>query len=277
MSRFAVVGEPIAHSRSPRMHTAAYRALGLPHSYAARPASAAELPGVIADLRSGRLEGCNVTVPHKQRVLELVDRVAPSALSCGAANTLLRSSDGAIVAHNTDVPALADELRDLGACGAALVLGNGGAARAALAALARVGVGRIVVRARAFADASVRESQLSALRSAVPPGIDLRGEPFESGSGAELETGVVVQATSLGLLAPGELAARAVDWRSLPPSACAIDLVYGPQISAFVQAARESGCRATDGLGMLARQGALSFEAWLGVPAPLYTMWAAIL
>src|SRR5262245_683652 len=113
MSRFAVVGDPIAHSKSPRMHAAAYRALGMAHTYEAIRASADGLPGVVARLRAGELAGRNGPVPHKVAVLALADEVAPSARAVGAANTLVRDAAGRITAHNTDVPALADELRAL--------------------------------------------------------------------------------------------------------------------------------------------------------------------
>src|SRR5215472_14330173 len=113
MSRFAVLGDPIAHSKSPKMHAAAYRALGLAHVYEAIRATASDLPALVRALRDGAFDGFNVTVPHKQRILELVDRVDASASHVGAANTLVRAPGGEIVAHNTDVPALAHELRRL--------------------------------------------------------------------------------------------------------------------------------------------------------------------
>jgi shikimate 5-dehydrogenase len=109
--RFAVIGDPIAHSKSPAMHLAAFRALGLPHRYEARRVTAAELPGVVQELRDGRYDGLNVTVPHKEAVLALADE---RGADLRAANTLVRTPDGRVVAHNTDVPALVEELRDLG-------------------------------------------------------------------------------------------------------------------------------------------------------------------
>ncbi|MGH7437731.1 MAG: shikimate dehydrogenase, partial [Polyangiaceae bacterium] len=161
--RFAVVGDPVAHSKSPKMHAAAYLALGLPHTYEAVHATAAELPHVVTALREGRFDGLNLTVPHKERVLALVDAIDPGARSAGAANTVTRGDGGRLTAHNTDAPALAAELRALAGDGAAwargrgLVIGSGGAARAAVAAFARLGVGDIVVRARAFDDPARRE------------------------------------------------------------------------------------------------------------------------
>src|SRR2546427_323078 len=102
--RFAVIGDPVAHSRSPAMHQAAYHALGLEHVYQALRVPAGDLPRVVAELREGMYDGLNVTVPHKERVLALVDDLDPSARQIGAANALVRSAEGRIVAHNTDGP-----------------------------------------------------------------------------------------------------------------------------------------------------------------------------
>jgi shikimate dehydrogenase len=262
MKRFAVIGDPIAHSRSPRMHQAAYHVLGLPHTYAALRVTPTELRAVVADLREGRLDGCNVTLPHKVHVLEHVDRVAPSAAAFGAANTLVRDRHGAVVAHNTDIPALAAELADVDPRGTAIVLGSGGAARAAVAALCMHRVRRIVVRSRS--------------PIVLPPGILVQQEAMACGA-AERKASVIVQATSLGLdpaRPDAAIPAHAIDWAHVPASAFALDLVYSPSITPFLEAA--SGHRAANGLGMLARQGALAFELWLGVRAPLYTMWSAL-
>ena len=169
-------GDPVAHSKSPAMHAAAYRALGLPHTYEAMRATAEELPRVVAMLRDGpvrrhqRHRPAQAARPRARRR----DR-SEGARSAGAANTLVRTADGQVVAHNTDAPALAAELRALGgptrAWGdlRALVLGSGGAARAAIAALVRhLGVRDVVVRARAFAEDSKRAA-FAAARSRSRP------------------------------------------------------------------------------------------------------------
>lgn len=268
-SLFAVLGDPIAHSLSPRMHQAAYAALGLPHRYEARRTSLLELPAVMDELRRGQLAGCNLTLPLKQAVLPLVDRVDETARAFGAANTVVRARDGALVAHNTDIPALQHEIRALGfrAGSTAIVLGSGGAARAVIAAIARIGARRIVVRARAAAD------WLEPLRAAAGH-VELIAEPFAAGA-VEAESTLVVQATSLGMReSDGALAAAAVDWARLPLDAAALDLVYAPPQTEFLRAA--VGRQRANGLGMLVRQGARAFELWLGRRAPLYTMWSAI-
>ncbi len=264
------------------MHGAALRALGLPHTYEAVQVSADALPGIVARLRSGEFDGLNVTVPHKERVLSLVDALDESARVAGAANTLVRAADGRIVAHNTDAPALAAELARLAGPGAwpaegrALVLGSGGAARAAVAALgAHLGVRDIVVRARAFADPARRDMFVRTAPCPVNP------EPWEASAPGETRTIALVQATSAGMRGAdgGDTAASVVAWDALPRAAVAIDVVYTPRNTPWLEAARRRGLRCDDGLGMLARQGALALELWLAdmsVKAPLEAMRAAL-
>ena len=272
MKHFAVLGDPIGHSRSPAMHAAAYRALGMPHDYVALRADAGDLPALVQQLRDGLYDGFNVTVPHKRAVLDLVDSVAPSADAVGAANSLVREPSGKIVAHNTDVAALAQEIARLGpefrpgSWRHALVLGSGGAARAAMTALAvDLGVSLIVVR--------TRSPQTSAL---VPKGVDPARIVLERltdlPEGRDFD--VVVQATSAGMTGadPGDAIAEAVLWRALPSHAVALDVVYAPAQTPFLRAATAHGLRSANGLGMLARQGALAFELWLATPPPFEAM-----
>jgi shikimate dehydrogenase len=261
--RFAVIGDPVAHSKSPRMHAAAYRALGLPHTYEAIRVAEADVGRIVAALRAGDFAGLNVTVPHKERVLSLVDAADPGARAAGAANTLVRTPDGRVVAYNTDAPALADEIRDLlsGAppSGRALVLGSGGAARAARTALAEhLGFRDVVVRARRPREAGI--------------------QPWAPSAESEATTRVVVQATSAGMAGadPGDAVASVVAWDALPGDAVAIDVVYAPPVTPFLQAARNHGLRCANGLGMLARQGALALQLWLQQEPPLDAMRAAL-
>jgi len=277
--RFAVVGDPVAHSKSPAMQGAAFRALGLPHTYEALRVTADDLPRVVASLREGAYAGLNVTVPHKERVLSLVDRLDASARVAGAANTLVRAADGQIVAHNTDAPALAAELERLAGSAAALagrralVLGSGGASRAAIAAVGvHLGLRDIVVRARAFDDRARGEAFAASAPCPVTP------QPWSASPASEARTVAVVQATSAGMRGadPGDAVASVVAWGALPADAVAIDVVYAPRETPWLRAARARGLRCDDGLGMLARQGALALELWLGVEAPLEVMRAAI-
>lgn len=255
--RFALLGDPVAHSKSPLMHAAAFREMGLPHTYEAIRVTAGELPAMIDSLRLGTFAGFNVTVPHKVLAASLADEARISGT--GAANTLVRAADGRIVAHNTDVTALREELASLGSAdGRALVLGSGGAARAAIAALDALGVKDVAVRAR----------------TAGP----LVTQPWEPSPESESRTRFVVQATTAGMSGgpPGDVSAGVVAWDALPADAAVLDVVYAPPETPFLRAAARRGLSRRNGLGMLARQGATALELWLGRPAPLGVMLAAL-
>lgn len=276
--RFAVIGDPISQSKSPTMHAAAYRALGVPHIYEALRVSAPDLPHALSRLRDGTYDGFNVTVPHKERVLEWVDHLDASARQAGAANTLVRDPEGRLIAYNTDAPALEAELQRLAgkvapwAHGRALVLGAGGAARAAIAAFGQLGVRDIVVRARGFVDSS----RAAAFASTAPFPVTVQS--WQPSPDSEASTLAVVQATSAGMLNPegGREIASLIAWDALAHDAVAIDVVYAPPETPWLRAARARGLRADGGLGMLAGQGALALELWLGCKAPVAAMRAAL-
>lgn len=287
MARFAVLGDPIGHSKSPVMHQAAYRALGMAHTYEAILAKKEDLRALIDRMRSGEFAGFNVTVPHKRTILSLVDENDESVELVGAANTLLSRADGKIIAANTDVPAIAEEIRRLVPERAALegvravVLGTGGAALSAAAAcFAHLGVGHVEVRGRAFdgdqtADQARAPFENMAKKLGKSP--DLSFGPLRPGA-ADADVRVVIQATSAGMTGagPGEDVAEAIAWDALSPRAVAYDVVYSPPETPFLRAAGEHGIRCSNGLGMLARQGALAFEMWFGIPAPYNAMLLAL-
>jgi shikimate dehydrogenase len=289
--RFAVIGTPIAHSKSPTMHAAAYRALGLPHTYEAIATSEAELSDRVEALRRGDFAGLNVTVPHKAKVLELVDEVHASAKATGAANTLVRTSDGRVRAHNTDTPAVAEEIRRLATNasrlrgGVGIVIGTGGAARAAIVALAsHLQLGRVLVRGRSLQEtghavAYVRAiDRILAAAGGRGAAVALGADGLHAPAREDTRLVAIIQATSCGMkgAAPGEVVADAVRWENVPADAVALDVVYAPPSTPFLERARARGLAADNGLGMLARQGALAFELWLGVPPPVAVMRAAI-
>jgi shikimate dehydrogenase len=288
------------------MHSAAFAALGLPHVYEAMAIEPEEVPGVVQRVREGDLQGINVTVPYKRRVLEYVDELDITAEIVGAANTLVRGVDGRVVAHNTDMPALAKELRhltdapmpedaalhrstpsdppvvDAWTAAHALVLGTGATARSAIVALAHeLSVSEIVVRGRAFGDRDARDrfrAEIGELLAGTRGSSKLHLEPWKACPATDRYVTAVVQATSAGMTGadPGETAALAVDWSSLPASAVALDVVYAPPSTPFLQAALAHNLRARSGLGMLARQGAVAFELWLKTPAPFDAMLAVL-
>jgi len=288
---FGIIGDPVAHSKSPAMHAAAYAALGLPHVYEKMPLRPEDLPGAVQLVREGHLEGLNVTLPFKRRVLEYVDVLDSTAEIVGAANTLVRRPDGAVVAHNTDMPALADELRRLTPgvrladgwmAARTLVLGTGATARSAIVALAcELSVASIVVRGRSFDDSDTRDrfhAEVGELLAAACVPTSIRLEPWRASPATERSVLAVVQATSAGMVGadPGEAVSEAVHWAALPDSSVALDVVYAPPTTPFLRAAAAHHLRATNGLGLLARQGAIAFELWLGMPAPFEVMLAAL-
>lgn len=244
----AVLGGDVSRSRSPELHARAAAALGLDVAYV--PVScvdAAHFDRAVLALSTLGARGANVTIPYKSRALAQATVVSARAELLGAANVLTFESDGAVLADNTDGPALVEVLAayDAPSLERVVVLGAGGAARAAVWALGQVGAREIVVCARDVAQAE----RLSGLA----PGAHV------AGLGAEAATLVV---SSL----PGDpaLAAMALDrWIRSP---AVLDLAYGPpgQPSPLVTAARARGLRAEDGLAMLVGQAALSLAAWTG-------------
>jgi shikimate dehydrogenase len=277
--RFAVLGSPVAHSKSPAMHAAAYRALGLPHTYEKLETTEAELPARIDALRRGDYAGFNVTLPLKTRALALADSADAATRLVGAANTLVRAADGTITAYNTDVDALTSEIRRLAPGGAellagkrAIVLGTGGVARAALAALIALDLEHIYVRGRT-SDAFVAD-----IETRTRAGYPVSAQPLAAPPSEDARIAVVIQATSCGMHGgpPGEIVRDAIAWTTLPPKTLAIDVVYTPPETPFLLAARAASLPHDNGLGMLAAQGARAFELWLGLRPPLAAMLTAI-
>lgn len=277
--RFALLGHPVAHSASPAMHAAALAAMPLDASYEAIDCpDEASFALQISRLRGGELDGVNVTLPYKRLACALADRVDPSAARVGAANTLVRApacagAPAPLVAHNTDVPALVDELAALGASpGVALVLGAGGAALAAVEACRLAGATDVLVSTRSWSSPPAGEPVDPARWPGAEPLVRLGARPVAWPTPlAPVASSItmVVQATSAalrgGIDAAAAVAAR-VPWHALPPHAVAIDLVYthGARTSPFELAAAAVGLAARDGLGMLARQGARALALWVG-------------
>jgi shikimate dehydrogenase len=251
-----LLGHPVAHSLSPRLHSAAFAAAGVDAVYVAADVAPDELPSAVAGLRALGALGANLTVPHKVAVLGLVDRRTSEVDAVGAANTLFWDGDE-LVADNTDAAGLEGVLReelDLRPRTRALVFGSGGAARAAAVALGRLGA---AVRVRARRPGAAAEvARLAREHGAVEA---LAGEPV-----------LVVNATPLGLR--GERLPD--DLMRLGEGQIALDLLYGGT-TPFLQAASDRGATAVDGLSMLVRQAAASFTRWTGAPAPLDAMRAA--
>ncbi len=275
--RFVLIGHPVAHSLSPAIHHAAYEALGLRYQYdLCDCADEAAVESVVAALRTGEITGANVTIPWKRVALKLADRVAPSAQRVGVANVLARSADGAIVAHNTDVPALVEEFRRLASSvRRVVVIGNGGAAPAVVSALQDAGADRVALTARRFTPGEPEANWPHAAEFAAQGATLLAWPESDPSAKARFRevlarVDVIVQCTSAGMHGAddGEQLANIVPWEHVPQSALAYDLIYNPATTPFLARARASGLRAENGLGMLLAQAALAIELWLSASPP---------
>ena len=273
----AVIGDPIAHSRSPLMHNAAFRALGLDFAYGAFRVRADDVGAAVAAVRALGLAGLNVTIPHKQAVLPHLDVLSPVARLTGAVNTIV-NRDGVLHGDNTDVPGLSRALDEAGLAPRArlaIVLGAGGSARATVVALGRR-VRTVVVAARRPEQARTLVGELSSglrARLVVVPldGLAAAGGPAVAQHLAAAD--VVVNTTPVGMhgepFLPFAFAAT--------PAGCLFyDLVYTERVTPFLAAARRARRRGVNGLGMLLHQGAVAFEHWTGVKAPVEVMRRAL-
>jgi len=246
-----VLGHPVAHSRSPAMHNAAFAALGLDWRYLKLPVPPELFAETVRALPGSGYRGANVTIPYKEAALEVADNATDAARAIGAANTLT-FDDGRVHADNTDAAGLAAALPADPRGMAALVLGAGGAGRAAAWALREAG-----------AEVSVwnRTSERAAALAA-----DLQVEHVEAPVHADL----VVNATSVGLDPGDAIEELPIAW--IDPPEVAVELVYGEHETPFAAWAETGGAQLVDGLEILVRQGALSLELWTGREAPLDVM-----
>ncbi len=264
---YALLGDPVAHSLSPRMQNAAFTSAGLDAIYVALRCGTDDVPGLVRALAHAG-GGGNVTVPHKGVAATAVDDPTPAVIRTGACNTFWLE-DGRIRGDNTDVAGFLATVRRLVPPlkgGRVLLLGAGGAARAVVAALLDDGVAEVAVRnrSRVRAEALIASFNDEAQPlSLAPDDQTLRRERFD----------LVVNATSLGLHEGDE---SPLDLSGFSHVGAALDLVYLPGETAWVRSARALGIPAADGLHMLVGQGAAAFERWFGQPAPVEAMRAAV-
>jgi shikimate dehydrogenase len=253
-----VIGQPIAHSRSPKLHGHWLKTYGLVGHYIPMDVAPADLETVLRTLPKAGFVGANVTVPHKEAALRLADHVSDRASVIGAANTLVFREDGSIHADNTDGYGFMANLRS-GAPdwnpqdGPAVVFGAGGAARAVLQALAEAGVPEILLTNRTRTRADHLKEEFGQRITVV--------DWVQAGNVIE-DAELVVNTTSLGMQGQPELR---VPLDGLQPGAVVTDLVYAPLQTHLLQQAEEVGCTTVDGLGMLLHQAVPGFERWFGV------------
>ena len=275
----ALFGWPVARSLSPVIHNAAFREHGLDLVYLALPCPPESLTATVTAFGGFGGVGANVTVPHKEAVAKQCDRLTPEAELIGAVNTLVWDADG-LLGDNTDAVGLADALAadvTLAADDRLLVLGTGGAARAAAVAAARLGCALTVVgrRPEPAAELAMLGERAGA---GDPQAVDLADETAVARAVGAAR--IVMNATPLGLA--GESLPPA--FHALRPGQVAYDLLYprapvapGAEPTPFLQDARDRGAEAFHGLGMLIGQAAASYRRWTGRPAPVETMSAAAL
>lgn len=264
-----VIGDPIIQSKSPAIHGFWLGKLGIDADYRACHVTAERLADYLAERRiDPAWRGCNVTMPHKQAIIPLLDRLDPLAAAIGAVNTVVRDGD-ALVGYNTDAGGFLEPLAtDLSArhlFRMARVLGTGGAARAIVAALAREGF-VIVLAGRDPAKARVLLDELDPGREHHAVGLAHFADPtdfaFDDREGI---LDIVVNASPLGMTGNPSLA---FDWSHAPPGAIAYDIVTAPPLTPFLADAAAAGHRTVDGLAMLIGQAALAFEKFFGVAPP---------
>ncbi|MBY6127349.1 shikimate dehydrogenase [Qipengyuania aquimaris] len=264
-----VIGDPIAQSKSPLIHGFWIEQLGLDADYRAHHATSDHLADYIASRREDPdWRGCNVTMPHKQAVIPLVDRLEPLAKRVGAVNTIHRAPDGKLVGRNTDVAGFLEPLRERLAkqhyFRMARVLGTGGAARAIVAGLSREGF-TIVLAGR---DPEKAGALLSELAEGEHHAADLAHFAETTDFDFDDREGccdLVVNASPLGMRGQPPLP---FDWSHAPPGSLAYDIVTDPVETQFLANARAAGFETIDGLAMLIGQAAAAFTHFFGEDAP---------
>lgn len=266
-----VIGDPIAHSKSPLIHGFWIEKLGIEAGYERSHV----VPAALADhLARRKLDpdwrGCNVTIPHKQAVMTLLDQIDPEAMVIGAVNTVVRTWDGGLIGYNSDGAGFVEPLRPLLARGhlmrMARIIGSGGATRAVAHALADEGFTiAMIARDRPRALSILREIDADAPES-MTTSLDSWAEPtdfvWDDRSGV---LDIVVNTTSLGMSGQPPLA---IDFSHIPPGALVYDIVYAPLETPLLAEARRRGLPTFDGLEMLVGQAAVAFEKFFGRPAP---------
>ena len=277
MIRLGLTGYPLGHSLSPKLHAAALSHFGLEGDYLLYPVAPEDKAGLAAlveRLRSGDLRGLNITIPHKQNVLPLLDELTPSARAIGAVNTIFLR-DGRLVGENTDAPGfLADLTGFLGSVPVrkkAIVLGSGGGARAVVFTLLQEGWEVIIAAILMDQAQALIESMGQALSPAARCVLNERLALSTESDGVSL----VVNASPVGM-SPNVDGCPWPDGLSFPVQAAVYDLVYNPRETRLVRLARSAGLRASTGLGMLVEQARRSFECWTGQLPPRENLLSAV-
>ena len=269
-----IFGYPIRHSISPPMHQAAFDHAGVDASYEAWETHPDDLAEGVHRLRDDRYLGANVTVPHKQAVMEYLDEIDDLASRIGAVNTIVNSG-GRLLGTNTDAEGFITSLREQGRiepAGLSVVLiGSGGAARAAAHALAVTGIGSLTIANRTLERAKALVAEIRA------QGTDAHAiglQDAEVGSTCA-RADLIVNSTSVGMLHGPAEDASPVPQGAIGSRSVVYDMVYNPPDTPLLKYAEEAGARAVGGLPMLVYQGAAAWSRWTGKDAPVDVMFRA--
>ncbi len=266
--RVGVIGHPIAHTLSPAMHTAVFEMLHLPFRYGVLDVTDEFLPALLASLRKNGFAGVNVTIPHKERVIPLLDAVTEDAAEVGAVNTIV-NHDGKLTGYNTDIAGIQQTLepfKERIRNASVLVLGAGGGARAAAYAISKN-----------FSPSSVRLYNRTAGRAGtiadqfkkIFPAVDFENVSDPKRLPAVIaDSALVVNTTSVGMT-PNINALPIPSTIRFLNQQIIFDIVYTPIETAFVQRAKADGAQTINGVEMFVHQGAKAFELWTGKPFPV--------
>ena len=252
---FAVIGDPIAQSKSPEMHNAWFESLNIDATYVPVQVNEAELANAVASLKLLGVSGWNVTIPHKQAIIPLLDELDEMAAKMGAVNTVVRTKEGKLKGYNTDgagfVRSLEDVIGDAKRSEALLVIGAGGAARGIVHALNAAGYSDITIANRTVSKAQAIIDEIGTGKAITLDEAEQTLDRFK----------IFVQTTPAGMTT-GEVALP-FSLEKFPTQAIAADIVYNPLMTPFLQAAASREATIVNGLGMFVHQGALSFNYWL--------------
>ena len=270
MKQLFVIGDPVAHSLSPLLHQTMIDQTGAAYRYDVRTVRPEELPAFVRWAKDGGCAGFNVTMPHQEAILPLLDEVDATAASCGAVNTVC-IREGRAIGHNTDGTGVLDSLAGQGFYPqgrTVLLLGAGGAAKAVGHALATAGAGRVIVCARRLERAAALAAQLPGCGE----GIVLAQDAIQQAASA---CDLLVNATPLGMA--GSPAFARLDFlQAMPPHAVVYDLVYHPRRTALLEAAARQGLRTVGGIDLLIRQAVRAFTFFTGETPDTAALYAAL-
>ena len=273
--QLGLIGYPLGHSLSPKIHTAALAASGLEGNYSLFPIPPEDKQGLsnlLTRVRSGEINGLNVTIPHKQNVIEFMDELTPTAQAIGAVNTIYMR-ENKLIGDNTDAPGFLADLKQVMNTAqssienrkSAIVFGAGGSARAVVYALVNDGW-NVTLAARRIEQAQQLANSIDHYQLTIVNYSDLQPSTFN----------LLVNTTPLGMT-PNTETSPLPENTVLSKNTFVYDLVYNPRETKLVRDARAQGLNASTGLGMLIEQAALAFEKWTGVSADRYAMQQAVL